>query len=109
MGAALACAWNEGAKHIILITDGDPTDEPRQSILDAARRHSDVPIDTIGISSGPDDWSYDPAFLQELSDITKGKYNSCHEPLKLTEMVEQLLIDGPKDESSQTSTSTIQL
>jgi uncharacterized protein YegL len=99
MGEALLCAWGEGADHIILITDGEPTDYKKPEILDLVRQHSSTPIDCIGISRGKYDSSYDPEFLNEISSITKGKYNSCDEPLQLTEMVETLLIGVPSGSS----------
>jgi len=96
MKEALNYAWSSNAGHIILITDGHPTDSSEEEILIAASQplHRKIPIDTIGISDNTSSYrGYNPDFLKELSRITGGKFTDCGEPLQLTQIVETLLID----------------
>ena len=77
MGKGLTIAWNwvkQNAKQarFIMLTDGLPTDIPKQDILELARKSSSIPIDTVGIGSGT--FSYDPIFLAELSSVTGGLF-----------------------------------
>lgn len=90
---ALKEGWNTNRQHFILATDGQPTDASSEEILDHAREHKDIPIDTIGI--GDSSWGYDPEFLKELSKITGGRFNSVDDPLMLSELIDTLLLNAP--------------
>jgi len=77
MGKALTDAWNwvkSNARQarFILLSDGMPTDITETAILDLAEKNSTIPIDTVGIGAGS--YSYNPAFLSELSRITGGMF-----------------------------------
>ena len=77
MGKALQVAWswvrsNARQARFAMLTDGQPTDMDKGSILQMAKQNSSIPIDTVGIGAGT--YDYDPAFLQELSRITGGMF-----------------------------------
>lgn len=88
---ALCVAWDEHYTHIVLLTDGEPTDECEEEILRVvAERHTDVPIDTVGIGQhGHSD--YNPEFLRKLAELTGGRFTDCGEPIMLTSIVQHLL------------------
>jgi uncharacterized protein YegL len=88
---ALRETWRQDPKHIILITDGEPTDASTTEILLAAEAHKTIPIDTIGISEYGHR-GFNAKFLEELSRITGGKFNDCSRPFELTFVIETLLI-----------------
>jgi len=90
---ALRETWDQHPRHIILITDGEPTDASPKDILYAAGNHTNVPIDTIGISEA-DRRGYDPVFLAELARITGGKFTDCGQPIQLTAIIQTLLIEA---------------
>jgi len=85
---ALQASWDDSASHIILLTDGHP-DQAQDIILNHVHAHSSTPIDTVGI--GDESYAYDADFLREISEITGGRFNSCNEPLLLSEVVQDLL------------------
>ena len=89
MLAALRAVWNEEPTHIILITDGMPTDCSTDELLHNAEAYKHIPIDTIGISE--EGYPCDYSFLQQLSKLTGGSYNSCTDTLKLSYTVQELL------------------
>lgn len=91
---ALNEVWAHSYKHIILGTDGHPDSGP-QPILNAAMHHTDIPIDTIGIGEHGGG-GYDPDFLRELARITGGRFTDCGEPIRLTSIVQDLLLNPPK-------------
>lgn len=93
MFKALEVAWQEDHSHIILITDGDATDESPEYILHYTKtNHPKPPIDTIGIGDhGRRD--YNPAFLRELAEATGGKFTDCGEAIKLSAIVQRLLLE----------------
>jgi len=100
--AMLACLqelWQHTYKHIILMTDGEPTDggwgNSKPAILTEAAKHTDTPIDTIGIGEHGGG-GYDPDFLRELARITGGRFSDCGEPIQLTSIVQNLLLNPPK-------------
>ncbi len=88
---ALRFVWDDNARGIILITDGEP-DEPKEAILGEAMEHSNVPINTIGI--GESGFDFDESFLRELARVTGGEYNNVAEGdlHLLAPTIEQLLI-----------------
>ena len=94
MGQALIEAWSRNPRQIILATDGHPTDMNEHQVLDMARQwvrdHVEpCPIDTIGIGDG--NRGYNPDFLRELSAITGGTFTDCNQPIKLSQVMEDLL------------------
>lgn len=96
MGSALIEAWGRNPRQIILATDGHPTDYQNFQVLDMARQwveeHAEpCPIDTIGIGDAGYGSSYDPNFLRELSAITGGTFTDCNQPIKLSQVMEDLL------------------
>lgn len=95
MATALEETWSRNVKHILLLTDGQPTDADESEILELAKSHAGVPIDTVGIGTR-DGYGYNPNFLRELSRITGGKYNACNEPMSLPNVVEDLLFLAEK-------------
>jgi len=77
MGKALQVAWswvksNAKQARFAMLTDGQPTDMDKGSILQLAKQNNSIPIDTVGIGAGT--YDYDPAFLAELSRITGGMF-----------------------------------
>ena len=82
---ALLAGWEDTASHMVLLTDGQP-DQSESTILNEVNMHTDIPIDTIGIGLRCNN-----DFLQRISEITGGKFNSINEPLMLTEVMEDLL------------------
>ena len=82
---ALLAGWDDAASHMVLLTDGMP-DQSESTILNEVGIHTNTPIDTIGIGHGCNN-----DFLQRISEITGGKFNSVNEPLMLTEVMEDLL------------------
>jgi len=96
---ALQAAWDDKADHIILLTDGMP-DQSETEILQNVRAHSSTPIDTIGIGDG-----CNTRLLQEISEITSGRFNSINEPFLLSEVMTELL----QIEASTSGSNTIQL
>jgi hypothetical protein len=88
---ALQFVWNDGARGIILITDGEP-DGSKEAILGEAMERSHIPINPIGIGDGEHD--FDEHFLRELARITGGEYNSVKEGELhlLAPTIEQVLI-----------------
>lgn len=72
----------------ILLTDGMPNDATTQDIIDESG--TDIPIDTIGIGKGLDDYSYDPDFLRELSRKTGGIFVEVSSTKMLTDTIEKL-------------------
>ena len=91
---ALEEVWAHSYKHIILGSDGHP-DSGAEPILSAATRHADIPIDTIGIGESGGG-GYDPEFLRELARITGGRFTDCGEAIRLTSIVQSLLLNPPK-------------
>lgn len=94
---ALRETWQCNPRHIILITDGLPTDASEDEILNVANIYKDIPIDTIGIS----DYGrrgFNARFLEELSTLTGGKFNDCSKPFELTFIIETLLIGAGSPE-----------
>lgn len=83
--------WRCDPRHMILITDGEPTDTSTDEILQAAEAHKTIPIDTIGVSEYGRR-GFNAGFLSELSRITGGKFNDCSKPFELTFIIETLLI-----------------
>uniref|UniRef100_A0A6M3IGU7 Putative von Willebrand factor A domain-containing protein n=1 Tax=viral metagenome TaxID=1070528 RepID=A0A6M3IGU7_9ZZZZ len=95
MGECLQEAWGMSVSHMILITDGEPTDWSKAEILHEAERMKEVKIDTIGISEQSkyhDD--YDPDFLRKLASITGGCFTDCGQPIKLSAIVQNLLLNA---------------
>ena len=103
---ALDETWNVSPRHIILITDGEPTDAQPNEIIHEATRHSDIPIDTIGVSEYGRR-GYDPDFLRELARVTGGKFTDCGQPIELTAVVQNLLLEASNPK--QIKGGTIQL
>lgn len=101
---ALLAAWSDKADHMILLTDGQP-DQAEDHILQQVRLHTDIPIDTIGISRH--DGAYNERFLRQISEITGGRFNSVNEPLLLSEVMSELL--QISEVAQSTSGQTIQL
>jgi len=95
MRSALQEAWQRRPSHIILATDGDPTDADDTEILDMAMEYTEIPIDTIGIGQY-DTSSYNPDFLRRLSEITGGTFTDVGQPIMLTQVMKQLLLDYNK-------------
>ena len=93
MGEALKTAWlwtieNAKQARFILLTDGMPTDMTREEILNMAKEHPNIPIDTVGIGSGT--FSYDPEFLKNLSRITGGMFSEAGSVKMLAETIKKL-------------------
>lgn len=90
MLAALQEAWSQNPTHIVLLTDGEPTDGTKQEILAQVGEHPKPPIDTIGIGhrNGRD---YSPDFLKEISRLTGGRFMDVGEPIQLTQTLKYLL------------------
>lgn len=91
---ALQEAWKLKQDHIILLTDGHPNGGPN-AIIAATKLHPHPPIDTIGIGQ-----DCNHAMLQEISRITKGRYNDVQDPVMLTQTMTMLLSFRP-DEQTQ--------
>ena len=88
---ALQFAWHNGARGIILITDGEP-DGSKEAILEMAMEYSHIPINPIGIGDGR--YDFDAEFLRELARITGGEFHDVKESdLRfLTSTIETVLI-----------------
>jgi len=83
-------AWQTDSNHFILMTDGQP-DQYTSEILDMVRQNAKkAKIDTIGIGD-QGSYNYDRDFLQELAEITGGKFYDVGEPIKLGSVVQELL------------------
>lgn len=87
---ALREGWNKKTPHIILITDGQPTDAEDDDILREVYRHREVVIDTIGLGDyGTHD--YNPDLLRQIAETTGGRFIDVGEPIKLTNTLQFLL------------------
>jgi len=91
---ALTIAWDWIGAHanqarLVLLSDGCPTDASTESILSFAKDHASIPIDTVGIGS-VDSYSYDEAFLKELSRITGGMFCRAHSIKMLATTIREL-------------------
>jgi len=73
---ALRFTWHDGARGIILITDGYP-DGSEDAILGEAMEHSHIPINPVGI--GEEGRDFNEHFLRELARITGGEYHNVKE------------------------------
>jgi hypothetical protein len=73
---ALHLVWGDGARGMILITDGYP-DGSEQQILDEAMEQSHIPINPVGI--GEEGRDFNEQFLKELARITGGEYHNVKE------------------------------
>ena len=108
MLAALQEAWQSNTTHIILISDGDPTDASTGAILEEAIKHKEIPIDTIGIGSrGMCD--YDPVFLARLAEITGGHFSDCGMPIMLSQIIKDLLEWKPTELVGDKKSEVIEL
>lgn len=94
MGKSLQMAWQWAGSYaksarFILISDGEPSDLPKEQIIENATLRSSIPIDTIGVGS---DFSqnYDPEFLRTLSRITGGVYTSADNAQTLSSTIKML-------------------
>lgn len=90
MSTALHEGWSQEPAHIVLLTDGDPTDATREEILADVRLHPKPPIDTIGISEH-NMQGYSKEFLQEISRLTGGRFMGVGDPIQLTQTLKHLL------------------
>jgi Mg-chelatase subunit ChlD len=93
MGSALKMSWewirsSANEARIILLSDGEPNDMPKDVILNCAREVRNIPIDTVGIGSATS--SYDPTFLRELSRITGGTFSEAGSSIYLAETIKKL-------------------
>lgn len=89
----LDTVWSDGATHIIFISDGAPFESP-EDVIYSCRQHKNVPIDTVGISGGKG--TYDEELLKTMSHITGGKFYSCDQPLMLSDIIQQLLLEDKR-------------
>lgn len=91
MRDALHFAWNDGARGMILITDGYP-DGSEDAILGDATEFAHVPINPVGIGEHGRDFNEN--FLRELARITGGQYQNVkeNELHLLTPTLETLLL-----------------
>jgi uncharacterized protein YegL len=66
----------EGAKRILLLTDGIPTTSGRMAIINLAKKAASkhIVIDTVGVGSPFDFMSYDEALLRRIAAITGGTF-----------------------------------
>jgi len=91
MLAGLEEAWTTKPHHMVLMTDGHPTDANEDDILARVRVHKDIPIDTVGIGDKGSVRSYRPEFLRQISDITGGRFFDIGDPIKLTSTLQHLI------------------
>ena len=87
---ALHNAWEKGSSHMVLITDGEPTDANEEQILQEVRLHKEIPIDTIGLGD-QGCRNYNPEFLRRIAEITGGRFTDVGQPIKLTNTLQFLL------------------
>jgi hypothetical protein len=80
-------AWNMSPVHIILMTDGQPS-EHESDILEEVSLHKTPPIDTIGLGT------FNKHLLQEIARLTKGKFMDVLDPHLLTQTF-QFLLEAP--------------
>uniref|UniRef100_A0A6M3KAE6 Putative von Willebrand factor A domain-containing protein n=1 Tax=viral metagenome TaxID=1070528 RepID=A0A6M3KAE6_9ZZZZ len=99
---ALFEAWHRQVAHMVLLTDGQPTDASEERIIQEAQNHKDVPIDTIGLGD-QGVANYHPDFLRMLSHVTGGKFTDVGEPVRLTAVLETLLIEAQRGVLSEGS------
>lgn len=90
MLTALQEAWSMNTSHMVLLTDGEPTDGGKPQILVEVSNHPKPPIDTIGIGEKGGTY-YDPEFLKEISRLTGGRFMDVGEPIRLTQTLKYLL------------------
>jgi len=101
MKRALETAWgwvriNADQARFILITDGCPTDCTEEDLIEIVKRHSKIPIDTIGIGSLSHDqslWSYgsfNEKLLQTISEITGGVYSRVSDVSSIIDTIVKL-------------------
>jgi len=87
----LMLAWGMSPTHIILVTDGKPTDaHPNEIVQEAEMR--EVKISCLGIGEGY--YDFDEQFLKQLAAVTGGEYGKVGEEelLKLEQTMENLLL-----------------
>lgn len=92
LGLGLQTAWkfireNAISSRIILITDGEPTDMSKSAIIEMAKNNSSIPIDTVAIGQGS---NYDPVFLRQLSEVTRGIFCEASTAGKLASIITKL-------------------
>jgi len=90
---ALQEAWSRNPSHMILLTDGQPSNGTKE-ILQEVSHHTDIPIDTVGIGEYGG-FGYDADFLREVARMTGGRFTDVGEPMKLTETLQFLLAYKP--------------
>jgi uncharacterized protein YegL len=93
LGRGLQTAWdwvklNANQARFIILTDGEPTDMSKDSILDMARLNNSIPIDTVGVGAGT--FGYDAKFLKELSETTGGIFTEAGTVKILTDIILKL-------------------
>lgn len=96
-------AWAVDPKHIVLMSDGEPTDAPNDTIIWHVDKHKHIPIDCLGIGDGRIS-SYDPEFLKKIASITGGRYYEVGEPIKLTSVLVHA-IEAPPNKLNQGGSS----
>ena len=94
MRQALETVWEWVRVHtrqarFILLSDGCPTDSNPSDLLDMARRHTSIPIDTVGIGSLVSG-EYDENFLKELARLTGGVFVKAHSVKALASAIRRL-------------------
>ena len=94
MRHALEKSWdwvqrNAKQARFILLSDGEPTDSPKEEILKLAQENRNIPIDTVGIGAGST-YGYDRSFLEQLSAITSGIFVETSSVKKLSTTILEL-------------------
>jgi len=107
MLSALYEGWSSNPDHIVLITDGQPTDSSTSELLQEVRLHLTPPIDTIGIGD-KHGRNYNPDFLKEISRLTGGRFIDVDEPIQLTQKL-KFLLDYKPDILQEGKKGVIQL
>ena len=97
MGKALRTTWSWATTHaksarFILLSDGCPTDLTTFEVLELAKTHKNVPIDTVGIGYAQKTYfaEYDSEFLRELSRITGGIFSEVGTVKQLANTISSL-------------------
>ena len=115
MGQALdvAYAWlkdHSKQARIILISDGEPNDTPKNMILQTVKENNTLPIDCIGVGTA-NTHSYDPDFLRKICNITGGIFTEigtteqlCHALVYLSPINRPMLGTVSKENDKQEGT-----
>jgi Mg-chelatase subunit ChlD len=87
-------AAGQGAKRIVLLTDGMPTTTGKMAIINMAKKSAEkhIVIDTVGVGTPFDFMSYDELLLRRIASITGGTFRRVLDVGQLSEEFRNLAL-----------------